>query len=70
MRVFVTLDRAEIKRISETLQTPAGKFENCLMTEETTPLEPNSKEFKVYAPGIGLIKDGELLLTKYGPVSR
>ena len=66
----VAMDRAEIISINETLQTLAGKFENCLLTEETTPLEPKNKEYKIYAPGIGLIQDGELLLTKYGPVSR
>jgi hypothetical protein len=62
----VAMDRAEIVSMSEKLETTAGKFENCLKTEETTPLEPNAKEYKIYAPGIGLIKDGDLLLTKYG----
>ena len=60
----VAMDRVEIISISNTLQTPAGTFYNCLKTEETTPLEP--KEYKLFTPGIGLIKDGDLLLTKYG----
>jgi hypothetical protein len=46
--------------------TPAGKFNNVLKVEETTPLEPLNKEEKLYAPGIGLIKDENLLLVKYG----
>ncbi len=58
------MDRAEIIRLSETLKTPMGEFKNCLKTEETTPLEPGSKEYKVYAPGIGLIQDGALKLVK------
>jgi hypothetical protein len=62
----VAMDRAEIVGISETVETPAGKFVNCLRTEETTPLEPKAKEYKLYAPGIGLVKDGDLLLTSYG----
>jgi hypothetical protein len=41
-------------------------FIQCLKTEETTPLAPDEKEYKVYAPGVGLIKDGPLLQTKYG----
>lgn len=61
----VAMDRAEIVSTNEILETPAGRFENCLKTEETTPLEPKAKEHKLYAPGIGLIKDGDLLLTKY-----
>jgi hypothetical protein len=64
------MDRAEIISYDETSHTPAGNFENCLKTEETTPLEPQDKEHKYYAPGIGLIKDGELLLTKYGFMDR
>ena len=61
----VAMDRAEIVSNKETMQTSAGRFENCLKTEETTLLEPKAKEYKFYAPGIGLIKDGNLLLTKY-----
>ncbi len=60
------MDRAEIDSTSETKTTPAGAFTNCLKTEETTPLEPKEKEYKLYAPGIGLIQDEDLLLTKYG----
>jgi len=59
------MDRAEIVGIGETVDTPAGKFTNCLRTEETTPLE-KGKSAKVYAPGVGLICDGDLKLTKYG----
>lgn len=62
----VAMDRAEIISTSETKQTLAGAFTNCLKTEETTPLKPQEKEFKLYAPGIGLIQDEDLLLTKYG----
>ncbi|MGI8787167.1 MAG: hypothetical protein ACR2HG_05325 [Pyrinomonadaceae bacterium] len=60
------MDRAEIISLSETKTTPAGAFTNCLKTEETTPLEPREKEYKLYAPGVGLIQDEDLLLTKYG----
>jgi hypothetical protein len=62
----VAMDRAEIVGVSETMQTPAGEFKNCLKTEETTPLEPDAKENKVYARGIGLIQDASLKLVKHG----
>lgn len=61
----VAMDRAEVISLTETFQTPAGKFEKCLKTEESSALEPG-KEYKFYAPGIGLICDGSLKLTKYG----
>ena len=62
----IAMDRAEILSINETLETPAGKYTNVLKIEETTPLEPKDVSHKLYASGIGLIKDGDLLLKKYG----
>lgn len=62
----VAMDRAEILSLDETLKTPAGVFSNCLKTEEGTPLNTNEKEFKTYAPNIGIIQDERLLLTGYG----
>ena len=62
----IAMDRAEIIGTTENLKTPAGDFTNCLKIEETTPLSPKEKEYKIYAPGIGLIRDGNLLLVKHG----
>ena len=62
----VAMDRAEVVSVSETLKTPAGEFKNCVKTKETTPLEKGT-EYKLYARGVGLVKDGELHLVKYGP---
>ncbi len=62
----VAMDRAEVVGVDETYETPAGKFEKVLRTEETTPLEPKEKAHKHYAPGIGLIHDGGLKLVRYG----
>lgn len=66
----VARDRAEVVSLTETLVTPAGKFTNCLKTKETTPLEPGAREYKLYAPGIGLIQDGDLRLTRYDRPNR
>lgn len=66
----VAMDRAEIVSTSETVKTPAGEFKNCLKIEETTPLEPDSKEYKYYAPGVGLVQDGSLKLVKYGKAEK
>lgn len=56
------MDRAEIISLTETLQTPAGTFVGCQKVEETTPLESGEREYKIYAPGVGLIRDGSLVL--------
>ncbi len=62
----VALDRAEVVSVTAIMDVPAGRFERCLVTRETNELEPGAEEFKTYAPGIGLIQDGPLLLTEYG----
>jgi hypothetical protein len=58
-------DRAEIISLNDTLDTPAGQFKNVLKTEETNPLKPDEKEFKYYAPGIGLIQEEAIQLLNY-----
>jgi len=60
----VAMDRAEIVALDASLKTPAGEFKGCLKIAETTPLE-SGREYKLYAPGIGLIKDGSLLLVEH-----
>jgi hypothetical protein len=59
----VAMDRAEVTALEEKFETPAGHFEHCLKTEETSAVEAG-REAKLYAPGIGLIMDGDLKLTK------
>lgn len=64
------LDRAEIVGVDATLQTPAGTFDHCLVVEETNPLEPGERDVKIFAPGIGLVQDEDLLLTKHGAAAK
>ncbi|MCC6908634.1 MAG: hypothetical protein IT430_11875 [Phycisphaerales bacterium] len=62
----VAMDRAEIINTSSTIKCQAGQFAQCLKVEETTPLEPDEKEYKYYAAGIGLVQDGSVKLVRYG----
>lgn len=62
----VAMDRAEVISLDDELQTPAGSFPNSLKTREGTALNLMEREFKTYAPGIGLTQDQRLLLTSYG----
>ena len=64
----VALDRSLIVSLDEKVKTPAGVFGDSLKTKETTPLEPSAKDFKWYAPNIGLIKSNTLKLVEYGQV--
>lgn len=61
----VARDRAEIISVTESLETPAGRFSNCVKTEETSPLEKGAKEYKLYTADVGLVQDGDLVLTSY-----
>jgi hypothetical protein len=46
-------DRGEVLSTDEMAQTPYGRFKRAVLTKDTTPLEPNVLEYKLYAPGIG-----------------
>lgn len=62
----VAMDRAEIVSLDASIKTPAGEFKGCLRVAETSPLESGAKEYKLYAPGIGLINDASLRLVEHG----
>jgi hypothetical protein len=59
----VAMDRVEIVSMDEKVTTPVGTFEHCLHLKETTPLE-GGVSHKLYAPGVGLIKDDEFELSE------
>ncbi len=59
----VAMDRAEVVSITEKVKVPAGTFQNCLKTRESTSLEKGVEE-KLFAPGVGLLRDGGFKLTK------
>jgi len=59
----VAMDRFEVVGVDETVRVGAGAFEHCLHAKETTPLEKGVGH-KWYAPGVGLVKDGEMELVR------
>jgi hypothetical protein len=59
------MDRGTIVDVNATLQTPAGTFTRCVKVREENPLD-KEHEFKIHAPGVGLIQDEDLLLVRYG----
>ncbi len=60
----VALDRAENIGMNAIFQTVLGLQKNCVIVEESNELEPPRVEYKVYAPGIGLIADETLMIVK------
>lgn len=62
----VSLDRAEVISLTEDVHCPAGTFPGCLKTEETSGMRADRRSYKYYSPGLGLVRDGELYLVRYG----
>ncbi|MCB1037355.1 MAG: hypothetical protein KDD47_26225, partial [Acidobacteria bacterium] len=60
----VAEDRSEIISLDEMVTVPAGTFENVLEAFDTTPLNPEDGDQKLFAPGIGLIVDEALELVE------
>jgi hypothetical protein len=46
-------DRAKVLSLDESVSVPYGDFENALMTEDSTPLEPDVVERKYYVRDVG-----------------
>jgi hypothetical protein len=61
-----SLDRAEVVATDQPLSTPAGEFPRCVAVRQTSGLRPDAVVQKFYAPGVGLVADGDLKLVKYG----
>ncbi len=48
-------DKAKVLSVDEQAEAPFGHFANVLLTKDLVPLEPKVSEYKLYAPGIGLL---------------
>lgn len=53
-------DMAEVKSLNESVSVKTGTYDGCLKTYEWTPLEPDLKEYKYYAPGTGMVLETQL----------
>jgi hypothetical protein len=52
-------DRGQIVEVDVSVSVPAGDFEGCIKTHDTTPLDPEVSEFKYYCPGVGVVLEEE-----------
>src|SRR5262245_32066845 len=50
-------DVGSVVALDQTVRVPYGSFDGVLVTEDTTPLEPQILEHKFYAPGIGVVME-------------
>ena len=54
-------DFAETLNLNSRVVVPYGRFNDCLKSQETTPLEPDALEDKYYAPGVGNVLTVDLV---------
>lgn len=48
-------DNGEVLALGQQVDVPAGHFDDVVVTADTITLEPEVLEFKLYAPGVGLV---------------
>jgi hypothetical protein len=48
-------DRGKVLRLDARAKVPFGSFDHLLLTEDSTPLEPDATEHKYYAKGVGSV---------------
>ena len=64
----VAEDRSEVVQTGVEVAVPAGRFDDCIKTEDFAPLD-NNREFKFYCPGVGLVREqfeiGRMDLVRY-----
>jgi hypothetical protein len=53
-------DRGEVLEVGASVDLPTGTYDDAIVTEDTTPLEPDVRERKYYVRGVGLAKEEEL----------
>jgi hypothetical protein len=63
----VAEDQAEIVGLHESVEVPAGTFDDVLRTVGTSPLSPDEEDHKAYAHGVGNVVDEALELTEITP---
>ena len=65
-------DVAKVVELGQSVSTPVGTYDDVLVTEDWTPLEPDVRERKFYARDVGLVREelveggsGETVLTEF-----
>jgi hypothetical protein len=46
-------DRTKVLAMDQQVQAPAGHFSGAILTDDTSPIEPDVSEYKLYAKGVG-----------------
>ena len=53
-------DLAKVFELGQSVEAPSGSYDEVLVTEEWTPLDPGIVEHKFYARGIGVVREEQV----------
>jgi len=53
-------DRATVLSLDESVSVPYGDYDDVLLTEDTTPLEPDLVQRTYYARGVGVVREADV----------
>jgi hypothetical protein len=48
-------DNGDVLALQQMVEVPTGRYAKAVLTRDTSPLEPTVAEYKLYAPGVGLV---------------
>jgi hypothetical protein len=48
-------DNGDVLALRQLVEVPTGRYEEAVLTRDTSLLEPTVAEYKLYAPGVGLV---------------
>jgi hypothetical protein len=48
-------DRGEVVEVDVSVTVQAGTFEGCVVTRDTSAINPTADEYKTYCPGVGVV---------------
>jgi hypothetical protein len=66
----VAMDRGRNVDMGLEVSTPAGTFSDCVAVIDSSFLDPEAEDLKIYCPGVGIVVDEDLTLTEYGQVQQ
>lgn len=64
----VAEDRGENVAMGLNVAVPAGSFRGCVRVDDTDALSPGRPDPKIYCPGVGQVRDEDLVLVEHGVV--
>jgi hypothetical protein len=60
------LDKGQVVRMQDECRVGGHDFEDCIRIIDTSDCEPGERDPKVYAKGVGIVKDEDLQVVSFG----